>query len=327
MTSTSTSKIFDAADIIIPIITDDDVSVFINAHAGYDKWIRIINKIFMVDPNIFTQKFNMHFFWNKIYECSEDENVPITPFTPFTLLEYYIRCAMYCSYGSCEWGTTIHTLTDNEINVIKYFLTKGASATIYISHIIEYQSKNHNFICSNHYQKCVHVSIGDIISILSDQQYQKQCTVIFNVAFDDTIKCVNVLEAYLNIVGPDPKCLSFMTAINCARHYSYTNTTYFRALTKNNRYGVLDYISICQKYVHCCEKLLKYGVAFEYDERVESIEYASAEIKDFLIEQWHSKNNNITNILMQFIPIIKFPKELIVKIIVMSLPCIVIPYN
>lgn len=139
-----------------------------------------------------------------------------------------------------------------------------------------------------------------------DQQYQKQCTVFFDVAFDDIIKCVdvNLLDKYLNTVTPNPRSLSFMKAINCAKQYPRTTVINFVDI---HRWGNALHENIIQEHIICCKKILNYGVEFEYDECGESIKCASNEIKNLLIKYWHDEKNHITNILMYFNPMIKFP--------------------
>lgn len=141
MTIKMTTIIFDAADLILPII-GDDIQVFFNAPANHEKWINIIDKIFMVDPNIFVQKLNMRKFVHVIHKSSGiAPNIVLT--SPITLLEYYIRCIM-CNNNNThiasQWyrPISVFALTEDENNIVKYFLTKGANATINMSDIIKY---------------------------------------------------------------------------------------------------------------------------------------------------------------------------------------------
>lgn len=276
-------------------------------------WIEFIDKLFEINPNIFKWKLNMR----KLI-LNHNKKWTLIPKKPLTFLELYIRgiTNVFKRDGIC----CVNVLTRTHFAIVKYFLIRGATATINISDIINYQKSWPILIWQDNYY--MDILIGDLIKILIQPCYQQQCSINFDISFDDVIKCADdeLLDIYLNIFKPNPQSLSLAETIEHAsrRLYRITCKKYYGF--NHAQFSTNQSFDLQARYIVMCEKLINYGVSFYFDT---SLLYRLDNVTIiFLIEQRMKEFHKIMNVLIQLNCIRYFPKELITNISDMSLPLI-----
>lgn len=243
------------------------------------------------------------------------EESRLIPNVPTTLLELYV--GIITNVHKWHGKIRANILTQENNAIVKYFLIKGATATIDISQIIKYQI----FwpILYQRFNTQTRTLIGSLIKILMQPCYQHICSINFDISFDDVIECMDIdlLDIYLNIFKPNPQLLSLIEAIKSASVHDSVKIE----IDDNT---CPDSFGIETRHIAICEKLLNYGASFHFDTTL--LNKVDNTVIIFLIEQRAKEHNKIMNVLTQFNHMHYFPKELIADIVDMSLPIINVNY-
>lgn len=312
------AAIYDAADVILPIITSNhDLMIFQLPFARCKYWKKIIDKLFSANPNIFKWKLKMRKLLNMLRTSPL-----VIPTIELTLLEYYIWRITHISKLNVINYTTM--LTKNQCKIIKYFLFKGAIATINVSQIIDHQMQNSITLYYDHFSSNSCVLIGKILKILMNPYYQNRLIINFDISFEDVLKCIDVdlLEVYLNTIVPNPKSLSLNGVIKWVGQRFHVR----KQITDDHVSETEEISDISQRYIDNLKKLLEYGVIFDFDILVRKIEtkyYVNNILIMFLLEQRQKEFTKRTKIMMEHDCMFELPEELIAKIVDMSLPMII----
>lgn len=313
----------DIVKLIIPKPDENDLIIFrLSTYESENvlDWKIFIDQLFSLNPNVLKWKMDMRDLMDATDVSQSPKRVPNVP---TTFLELYI---LNITLTPSEHGiNSAIALTIEQFAIVRYFLLKGANASINISQIIKYQSLGPTLYQIQPQQ--TYKLVGSLLKMLMQPCYHHQCKINFDVSFNDIIQCVDadLVELYLNTIAPNPQQLSLIDAIQCARKRQYIQIICDD--DSDDYFGHSSTVCMYDRHVAVFEKLLNYGVLFDFDRfdfangrrRKQKYELSRGMII-FLIEQRTKELNNKVHIVMQINSMRNIPKELIFDIVDMSLP-------